>query len=726
MPANFDLRCEIPDWKSCVRFNLSSPAPCGRATPCDFIFLGSFGAELGGAVSGAAGGKTGPRGTVAGQSCGIAGVATGLWDTNVWRGIRAQTVVINDKFASFGPAWVVAWTLQLVSQGYFSALVSALLSGLTAGQTGVQGPVLAGLPANPSGESTGKWISNVWRGPGATRTAAHYAGASLHPESGDYWEAPTRLHPEPCARWAQASQAAATVGCPSVFPGRLPADIEQPWTAAIQRLRLVTAPYLHAARRHSRVAGPWTEGAQVSADTRSSFVLAWPRRRSIDVSWEDARRIHRPPLRSPWLIPGRWRHGAPQWWIPWGEGRRPPFVWPPIEPVIPPEPPPFVGDPNLHLRCCLPTWRACIRFEPDRSDCCLRAFPCLDSIRGFIVVINDLSLKLLKNNTPLPCESMTIRGDLDSWAWGLNVGFEGYLPAIIEAADEADREVEATINGYSWRFVLEEDNTAWRIGSINNTMTGRSLSAYLSTPYKSPHSRILDSDRHASQCAGDELVNTGWDIAWTPGIKNEPVVDWLIPAGAWSYEAETALSAIKLLAEASGAVLQTHPSAQRLIVSARYPVSTWALASPSVTPDKQISADVIDNLSRRWVPAPLYNGVYVSGREYGVLAQIKRTGTDGSPCHQMVVDPLISHVDVARERGRNILCAGGKRAMISLTIPLLPTCPAGSGLILPGDIVQVNQSPSWRAYAVGVSISAQHGEVWQTVEIERVYEWPQA
>jgi hypothetical protein len=99
---------------------------------------------------------------------------------------------------------------------------------------------------------------------------------------------------------------------------------------------------------------------------------------------------------------------------------------------------------------------------------------------------------------------------------------------------------------------------------------------------------------------------------------------------------------------------------------------------------------------------------------------VVRMGTDGEPYAQMVVDPLITTVAAASERGRNIISAGGRRAMVTLTVPLM----ASPGLVLPGSIVRINQSPSWLAYAYGLTITAQHGKVWQSVELERVYQTP--
>jgi hypothetical protein len=121
---------------------------------------------------------------------------------------------------------------------------------------------------------------------------------------------------------------------------------------------------------------------------------------------------------------------------------------------------------------------------------------------------------------------------------------------------------------------------------------------------------------------------------------------------------------LKLIADAVGAVVQTHPSSKQLTVLPRYPVSTWALSS--TTQDITIPSDIITNMSLRWAANQIHRGVWVCGREQGVSVKVIREGTDGDPYLDQVVDPLISHVDAGRERGRNLLCGTGRRASIAL------------------------------------------------------------
>lgn len=56
-----------------------------------------------------------------------------------------------------------------------------------------------------------------------------------------------------------------------------------------------------------------------------------------------------------------------------------------------------------------------------------------------------------------------------------------------------------------------------------------------------------------AQLVDEELADTGFTASYD-------TVDWLVPPGAWFYDALPALDAISRLAEASGAVVQSDPA----------------------------------------------------------------------------------------------------------------------------------------------------------------------
>jgi hypothetical protein len=85
----------------------------------------------------------------------------------------------------------------------------------------------------------------------------------------------------------------------------------------------------------------------------------------------------------------------------------------------------------------------------------------------------------------------------------------------------------------------------------------------------------------------------------------------------------------------------------------------------------------------------------------------------------MIVDPLITHADAARERGRAVLADVGRQARVTLELPMLPSI----GLLDPGRLIAVGESgQSWRGLIRGTTVSASWSQsliVRQTVEIER-------
>ena len=62
-------------------------------------------------------------------------------------------------------------------------------------------------------------------------------------------------------------------------------------------------------------------------------------------------------------------------------------------------------------------------------------------------------------------------------------------------------------------------------------------------------------------------------------------------------------------------------------------------------------------------------------------------------------------VDVAvnTERGRMYLSEGGQQAVVSLDIPLTSTRQV-PGLVLPGELVEVMETPSWVGLCLSTSI----------------------
>lgn len=167
------------------------------------------------------------------------------------------------------------------------------------------------------------------------------------------------------------------------------------------------------------------------------------------------------------------------------------------------------------------------------------------------------------------------------------------------------------------------------------------------------------------------------------------------------------------VAAASGSVLQAARDTRDLRMLPRYKFKPWEWAT--ATPDIVIPAAVTETESVEWLEKPDYNIVYVSGTEQGVLGCVKITGTAGDKAAAMITDPLITHVDAARQRGISILSDTGRKAMMQISMPVLPA----TGVIDLCKFVEFSDGSNTRRGIVrGNQVSVGLPTVRQTLTIE--------
>ena len=95
--------------------------------------------------------------------------------------------------------------------------------------------------------------------------------------------------------------------------------------------------------------------------------------------------------------------------------------------------------------------------------------------------------------------------------------------------------------------------------------------------------------------------------------------------------------------------------------------------------------------------------------------EIKRAGTAGDILAPMVADPLTTHSNAARQRGIAVLSDTGRKAMLTLKLPVLPE----TGVIRPGKFVRYVDGATVRVGLVrSVTVDTAWPEVWQTIGVE--------
>lgn len=498
--------------------------------------------------------------------------------------------------------------------------------------------------------------------------------------------------------------------------------------------------FAEAGSGHGSAAPLWTAALRLEGAGVSKFRDAGPLERFVETRWQDAN----------WLdaeTGDRWGDGfsihdavvAPFKFPPlltndsgadWGDGRletahhADPFgdgrallavdieLWrqagyPGNAPNPGPPLPPIFRPPwgnNLNLRCPLPGTTLRI----GRVPCPLIAEREI-IVRRTYMSINSAGLVRWPDLTPLPCTTMSIQTDFDSWCWELSATLAGPAAWDLVQPNPLACQVQATVNGQVWRFLLDVPSSKRAFNSDRVTLKGRSRSAWLHDPYLPSVNRSEANARTMQQLGEAALDNTGWTLDW----QGE---DWLVPAGRYDSH-NTPIGVLIRLANTTDDGLYTHPSDQVITLRKRWPVASWLLDGEVV--DLLIPESAVITLSQSPVYTQPLNGVYVSGTSHGALAFVKIAGTDGAlqPAEPIINELLCDAAGVAaRQRGLNALSDSGAGFEMDAEILFTP----GIGLVRPGMIVSI---AGMKGISRSVRISVQPANnglsVRQSVGLER-------
>ncbi|HSA48250.1 MAG TPA: hypothetical protein P5552_17390 [Candidatus Competibacteraceae bacterium] len=345
-------------------------------------------------------------------------------------------------------------------------------------------------------------------------------------------------------------------------------------------------------------------------------------------------------------------------------------------PVIPPIIP-WPWGTNLNIRCPLPGTTLRI----GRSPCILVAEREIPYRRSYMTV-NSATLVRWPDLTPLPVTSMTIETDFDSWCWALTATLAGPDAWALVQPNPLACEVQATINGQVWRFLLDVPSQSRSFNSDRVTLKGRSRSAWLHDPY-TPHRNFSETQaRDMTQLATLALENTGWSLDWQ-------LADWIVPAGRYNSW-NTPIGVLIRLANVTDDGIYTHPTDQIITLHKRWPVASWLLDGEPM--DVLIPEAAILSLTQNPVYSQPLNGVYVSGISHGALALVKIAGTDGAlqPAEPITDELLCDEEGVAaRQRGLNALSDSGAGWEMDAETLFNPLADPAFPLVEPGKIVSI-------------------------------------
>ncbi|PPC77945.1 hypothetical protein C4K68_07820 [Pokkaliibacter plantistimulans] len=337
-------------------------------------------------------------------------------------------------------------------------------------------------------------------------------------------------------------------------------------------------------------------------------------------------------------------------------------------------------------------------------------------IRQVYLFMPSILLYRLPDGAEIAATNVTWATDIDSWGWRFSATITGKTALnLIRPDSNGPREIACEINGHTFKGVVESYSVNRSHANSSYSIKGRSLSAWLSDPYASLRSQAVSEIFTARQLAEQALSNTGWTLDWQ-------TQDWSVPANVFSYQEQDPIAVIKSIADAVGAVVQSHPSQQQLTVLPRYPVSPhrWA----SATLNAILPAALIDQAGSEFSSRPQYNRSFVTGGSSGgVIVMTTRDGTAGDILTPQITHELITDAQAGYERGRIEIARGGTWENLSLTTYLTQQGDA-PGLLLPGYLVELQDTDdTFITQISGTTLTAQSTEtalsVRQTLTAER-------
>jgi hypothetical protein len=338
------------------------------------------------------------------------------------------------------------------------------------------------------------------------------------------------------------------------------------------------------------------------------------------------------------------------------------------------------------------------------------------------LIMNASSLIEVTSGLPLDFKDLSIALDADSFAWTMSATIlnRASMDQIRPGAD-GPAEVEATINGHIWRFVIESYRLDRSFARETYKVSGASRTQLLAAPYAPRTTGRIESQLNAYQVMSQRLQFTGFSVTRQAGLS-----DYIIPADAWGWDDKTAMEVIAELAAAQGAIVVPDKETDELHIRHRYKLAgPWIYDDQPITfVDAILQDTMIVSYASQWEPNPDYNAVFVSGITAGVATDVTVQGTAGDKPAPDIFDDLNVEAFQCRERGMTAIAAGGNQEIVTIDT-VLPT--SGSpGLIEPGMVIEYRdtQTPAntWRGNVLSTSITLGKpgtGKVIQTLKVER-------
>lgn len=315
---------------------------------------------------------------------------------------------------------------------------------------------------------------------------------------------------------------------------------------------------------------------------------------------------------------------------------------------------------------------------------------------------------------PAELLSATITTDQDSYYWQANITVPPASYALIDQNSKEPILLKITINGTAWAFILEDVKDNRQFIGYTYTLTGRSITALLSSDYATFKNGLNDT-LYARQIADTALEYTDYHIEkWN-------IPDWLIPENTYAYSGKTPIGIIADIAQATGAMLQSHRTDKTFSLIPKWKIPAWELAN--TTPDVSVPASVIVSISGEKQTTSRANVVYLNGNEgSGKGACVYRQGEAQNSLASNIANALYTDLAPMRAAGIAALSQTGKHKTETVKLPWMQKYNIRLAEL--GELWQIKEiGDTWQGRITGINISValenDAPTVWQTLTIDR-------
>lgn len=308
--------------------------------------------------------------------------------------------------------------------------------------------------------------------------------------------------------------------------------------------------------------------------------------------------------------------------------------------------------------------------------------------------------------------SFSIKTDMDShyWQGQIEIPTKDY-DKIKDKLGKFGNEplISVVINGHCFVIMGEESSKNRSFVNHSYSLSGRSVTARLSSDYTTNKDGGLNQALYASQMVAVAMANTGVTAEYQ-------APDWLIIDGVYSMD-KTPMAIIHEVAEACGAFVYSHPHEPSLTVKLRYKVPAWELATAE--PALILALDPVKSISEQQHIKPQYDNVWLTST--GRLDNIYRRQSARTAEAPTQSNELFTNQIATIAKGVQVLSDSGTHMSMSITTRL--TDKYGLPLAVVGDIWQINDDGGYKAVVVSVEVQVkvENGvpTVWQVVGLDR-------